>query len=465
MKTIADYKFEVSISDQSFDHKPDKDTEVPDITFTKKTVDVTGFCEYMLEGHCYAPVFASDTFSMTDRSNKNFRYSYLVSVDVDHSQETMTEMVDRLEFKPTCAYTSTRNGLNGENRFRLVYCFEDRIEELDEYRELVYAIFDANKLDLNEKVNGEDKYDPQTKAPSQIYFGNGTDTFEFTVTDIIYCKDDFNIYFYIDNNKINNSNILYNNEFVNKNYTYTPTTTNIHLDDKFEDNQFQSDFWNMKIEDILEKYIYTYPNLERTPLEIPDDDTPVIMLPPNYVEINRVGKAGKTGKYVRVKAGTPIKIKDGQGRRRTLFWNGILRRLINPSISFDNLVYNLLFELCYYITNYEAKNVIGKRDIYQIAKSVMKQDMTKYQYLTGTDKEYSANQNDCIKYNVTPNQATKIYRGMVTAARIGELYDCSKSDKENLEVMKKNGLEIHQSTLSRWKKTNGLSRDYKKNHS
>ena len=151
MKTTTDYKFDVSISEKAYDHKPNKDTEVHLIRFTKKTVDVTGFLEYMLEGYCYAPIFANNY-----RHGDNFLYSYIVSIDVDHSLETMNEMVDRLEYKPTCAYTSCQNGLlNGESRFRLVYCFEDKIERLDEYRELVYAIFNANHLDINEKVNGK----------------------------------------------------------------------------------------------------------------------------------------------------------------------------------------------------------------------------------------------------------------------------------------------------------------------
>lgn len=463
MKTTTDYKFDVSLSDTGFNHKPDKETEVPYLHFTKKTVDVTGFLEYMVNGYCYAPVFAKDSFSMKgDRSNDTFRYSYVISIDVDHSLETMNDMVNRLEYKPTCAYTSCRNGLGGESRFRMVYCFENKIENLNEYKELVYAIFSANKLDIEEMVNGENKYDPATKVPCQIYFGNGTDTFDFTVTDTIYNIKDFNIYNNSNNNILYNKDIIDNKESVIKNYIYHTPSTNIHSNDTFNDKEFESDFWSMKMENILSKYVNVYPNLERTPLEIPDEDTPVILLPPDYIEINRVCKVGKDGRYVRVDQGTPIKIKDGQGRRRTLFWNGIIRRLINPEISFDNLIYNLLFELCYYISNYKAKNIIGKKEIFLIVKDVMKKDMTKYEYLRGADKEYIANPDYCIKHCVTKHQAVRIYEGMKTASRIGELYDCSLSNKKNLEVMKQHGLDIDNSTLQRWKKANGLTREYKK---
>ena len=101
MKTTNDYKFEVSITDQTFDHKPDKINEIPYLRFTKKTVDVNEFLEYMFVGHGYTGVYSYDSFRMTQRNNNNFRYSYLVTIDVDHSHETMNEMIDRIEFKPT----------------------------------------------------------------------------------------------------------------------------------------------------------------------------------------------------------------------------------------------------------------------------------------------------------------------------------------------------------------------------
>lgn len=448
MKTTTDYTFEVSISEKAYDHKPDKKTEVPLIRFAKKTVDINGFLEHILEGYCYAPIFANN-----HRHGNNYLYSYIVSIDVDHSLEPMNEMVDRLEYKPTCAYTSCNNGLNGESRFRLVYCFEDRIEKKDEYKELVYAIFNANHLDINEKVNDDFKYDPQSKVPSQLYFGNGTDTFEFTVTDIIYSKIDFDIYYNI-NNSIDN-NILYSNsnKSINENHTYTPTN-NIHLNDTFDDEQFENDYWNMRMENILSKYIYVFPNMEHTPLPEVDDDTPYIIYPSGYIEIRRWWRKRLDGK--------PIKIKDGEGRRRKLFMNGIIRRLINPNITFDNLLYNLLYELVNYISNYEADNIIDKKELFKIARDVMSKDMANYEHLRGKHKQFIVNPNYCIKHNLTKNEVKSIAAKVIRHQKIGELYDCSKTIKENVEIMKANGLErISEPTLKRWMKENGITK-YKK---
>ena len=210
----------------------------------------------------------------------------------------------------------------------------------------------------------------------------------------------------------------------------------------------------MKMEDILEKYIRVYPNLEHTPLEIPDDDAPYIIYPIGYIEIRRWWRKRLNG--------MPIKIKDGEGRRRKLFINGIIRRLINPNITFDNLLYNLLYELVNYVSNYDADNVIGKKDIYYIAQDVMKKDMANYENLRGSHKKFMVNPNYCIKHNLTKNEVKSMAAKMIRYNMIGELYDCSKTDMENVVVMKENGMEkISVSTLKRWRKENGIIK-YKK---
>ena len=158
----------------------------------------------------------------------------------------------------------------------------------------------------------------------------------------------------------------------------------------------------------------------------------------------------------------PIKIKDGEGRRRKLFINGIIRRLINPNITFDNLLYNLLYELVNYVSNYDADNVIGKKEIYNIAQDVMKKDMANYENMRGSHKLFMVNPNFCIKHNLTKNEVKSMAAKMIRYNRIGELYDCSKTDMENVIVMKENGVErISVSTLKRWRKDYGITK-YKK---
>ena len=69
-----------------------------------------------------------------------------------------------------------------------------------------------------------------------------------------------------------------------------------------------------------------------------------------------------------------------------------------------------------------------------------------------------ANPDFCIKYGLSKNEVKNIASKMIRYNKIGELYDCSKKDKENLEIMKENGLEVSLSTLKRWRKENGIAK-------
>ena len=436
MTDTKDYTFEVSLSSRGFENKPDKRIEVPNLRFNRTTTDIDGFVMSIVDGYCYTGIYRSDSITMTEKTNNNYLYSYLVSIDIDHTQVSMDDMIDRIEFKPTLAYTSYNNGLNGESRYRLVYCFSDKIEGKENYSNYVSAIVKAIGLDVKD-------IDPKSLSACQYYNGNGSENIEVYLNDIIYTKDDFKIYYK------DNSNDIKDNKSVNQKHIYNPQY-NMCLDDTFENTEFFNDYWNMRMEDVLGKYIDVYPNLEHTPMDLPDEDTPLIIFPEGYTEIRRWWRVNRDGK--------PIKIKDGEGRRRKLFLNGILRRLINPEITIENLLYNLLYELCYYISNYNAENIIGKKEIFQIAKDVMKEDITKYECMRGSKRKFTVNPAYCAKYKLNKRQVINIVGKQKRDQMIGELYDFLLTDKENLEVMKENGLNISPRTLKRWREANGISK-------
>ena len=446
MEITNDYRFWVSLSQQKFDHKPDRTTEVGRLSFNRAYESADGFANLMAKGYCYAPIFKSATFSMGEKTDKNFCYSYFISLDIDHSKTDMNNMIENIKYKPTIAYTSCSNGLDGEYSYRLIYCFADKIVSNEEYSNYVYTILNANQISI-------DEIDKRSLKASQYYNGNGCGNIETNVSNIVYSKIDFTDYY--KNYCINDYN---KNESININHIQTPPTIMSYVD-TFENKQFENDFWSMRMEDVLSKYVNVYPNIEHTELPKVDENTPYILIPKDYVEIRR---------WWRVKDnGSAIKAKDGQGRRRRLFLNGILRRLINPNITFDNLLYNMLYELVYYISNFDAENIIGKKEIYNIARNVMKKDITQYERLKeakkkGADRKFITNPNYCISHSVSKKKARAIAQyALGNGDKIGELYDCSLTDKENLEVMKEYGLDISISTLKRWRMKNGISK-YKK---
>ncbi|WP_036909418.1 hypothetical protein [Prevotella sp. FD3004] len=443
MEITDDYKFWVSLSHQKFDHKPNRETEVGKLRFSRIYTDVDGFAEALTKGYCYTPIFTNATFGMRDKTDRNFSYSSFVSLDIDHTDVDMNTMVDGLEYKPTISYTSCSNGLDGKYSYRLIYCFANKIEGCNEYYNYVNSLLEANKISTS-------AIDDRSFKASQYYNGNGCGNIDIKVSNIIYNKVDI-IEYYKDYYNINNigSN---NNKSINVTNNTTPPTI-ISLNDTFVNKSFENDYWNMKMEDVLSKYVDVFPNIEHTPLPIVDDDTPYIVFPSDYIEIKRYWKKSN---------GRAIKIADGNGRRKKLFINGVIRRMINPSITFDNLLFNLLYELVYYISNFDAENVIDKKEIFYIARNVMKADLTRGEGLKGTNRRFMVNPKFCEKYGLNKRQVRNMACKMIHNEGIGELYDCSKTDKENLEVMKSHGLEISLVTLKRWRKQNGITK-YKKN--
>ena len=439
MTTTTDYRFWVSMSTQKFDHKPDRETEVGKIRFKRIYPTVTDFAELISMGYCYTPIFNSAVFTMSDKTDANFQYSSFVSIDIDHTQVDMNTMVDGLVYKPTLSYTSCSNGQDGKYSYRLIYFFNDEINSTGEYANYVHTLLAANQIPI-------DEIDKRSIKASQYYNGNGCGNINLNIYNIVYDKIDFNDYYkdYYSNTS---------SESINITHIHTPTTI-MTYDDTFKDKQFEVDFWSMKMEDILVKYLDVYPNIEHTPLPEVSDDTPYIMFPSDYIEIRRYWTS-KDG-------GRAIKLKDKEGRRRKLFINGIIRRRINPNITFDNLLYNLLYELVYYVSNYDAENIIDKREIYNITRSVMKADLSRSDGMKGTSRKFMVNPNYCAKHGVSRKKARVIASKSISGNRIGELYDCSKTDKENLEQMKQQGLEISLVTLKRWRKENGITK-YKKN--
>lgn len=438
MKEAQDYSFEVSLSIMTYDHKPNKDTEIPSMRFYKTTTDIGGFVNALADGHCYTTVFPFETFGFKGQKNdKNFLYSNFLSIDFDERDIDMTTFNDAVDYKPTIAYTTCSNGQEGKGfRYRFIYCFEDRFESVKEYRSYVQAVLDANNIPTKD-------VDPMTFVPSMMFVGNGCGNIEVSVNNILYSKKDFLLQY----NNILKYNITSNNIILNNNIN---PLNNIILNDTFSDKQFEEDFRKMEIKDIVTKYESIYPNIEHTPLPKTDADIPYILFPSDYIEITRDCRKNEDD--------IAKKLKDGHGRRKRLFDNGILRRKINPNITFENLVYNLLYELHYYISNKDAENVIGKNEVFNIAIDVMKADLSKYNYKGVNDKEWIVNDEYCKKYNLSPNQVKNIARKAINHLKIHELYDKELTDKKNVEMMKEKGFDVSIRTLKRWKDENGLTK-------
>ncbi len=126
--------------------------------------------------------------------------------------------------------------------------------------------------------------------------------------------------------------------------------------------EFMYEAFNMRrLQDLIAKYDNFYPNVIRTEVLGPDD-VKMLTIPDDYIELRRKRSC----------------FRNGQRRRKTLYRNGIIRRIATrDNISFDCLFFRLIWEFQKYMRNTEqngrkcdADNIIRTGEIFHVALEV-----------------------------------------------------------------------------------------------
>ena len=433
MINSSNFTFEVSYSNSSYSSKPTSD-QIKFMHFEMSKTNVDEFVNKISSGYAYCAVYNFDDFGMSQKKDSNFAYTQVISVDVDKTTISLNEALKRLKTTPTMAYNTFSNGHNDLYCYRLVYVFQEPIESIKQAK--LYT------LCLNEIVSEELNIKTDANACKVSQYFNGTNDSNVFVSDCIYELDDFNI----DDIKVQSKIIQEEHHNIDLTCTFEKDTTLV------------KDFWRLNLTDFLNKYDSLIPNIQNSKLEIPSEDEPFIDIPSDYREIKRywyllVDEKGHKLDYIR-------KIRDGEGRRKKLFINGIIRRLINPSITFENMLHNIVWEFVTYMIN--DGNKITKAILFSIVQDIMKTDMTRYSELGKTTRKWMVNPYFALKHNMSKREVINKFKHN-KKQYIGEFYDLSLTDKENIEMMKEYGLEISLRTLKTWRKENNI-RKYKAKH-
>ncbi len=431
-----------SISTNSFTQKPTSD-EIRKINYKRKDLNIDEVINHIRGGYVFSANFCDDyTTSITqrDRTYERFISTPMVMFDMDGCVDSsLVTLLDSLKYKPTVSYTTFSHNKEGKgNRYRLLYLFEDPITDTQLYKSIYKEIKSSFDFELDDNCGCN---------PTQAVFGSHNDC-EVIVTDSSYSVDDFNI----------------PTEKGHSNSITKEKKNNIEIESLFKNQEYKYDFYHLSYSDLLDKYRYVYPFFEHTPLPLVSDDCPYIILPENYISIKRYWLCQRVEdeygeekwRYAKVR-----RIKDGEHRRKKLYLNGILRRKMIPDIGFEHLLHCLVFELYHFYEN--SKDTIKKLDILNIARNVMMADIANYSFEQTDKRQFVINEAYCRKYNVSKKEARNLSKKLINYSRIGELYDVSLTDRENVEIFKQNGLNISSKTLQRFRKDNGLNK-YRKNN-
>lgn len=434
--------------------------------------------ESLISGHVFCHLFNPETirkdgcFSSSQKKDMNFRGSYVIGVDIDHTNySSAEEFISKLSLQPTLWYTSYSNLQEGKGaRFRLIYVFDDIIAT--NYLDFRFAAYHLNKIierDTNEVI------DDDCNLRCSQYF-NGTNknnpdlNVSYGITNNIYSSDDLGIgideyivflqnngYYKTNTHKEEILNILnqlthlsqlslsttYYNELEKKDSDEIEVEEPISEEIPLYDSNLLNDMCRLSYDEFMKynrhKFTYFY-RVEKdewiNDLYQKVDD--------NYFAF--------TYSY-----GNNMTQHDGQHRRKKVFMRMCLRRVMNPSVDANTILFNAYEDIHRFFdwSGLDLGEFLKKNIEYCFARSI-----------DDIEEEFS---------NIINNlkETTKPKRGLIYKSRkahskettyliLDEYYNLDLSVNENLEILNSNDFIIGKSTIYQYLKDRGYKTDNSK---
>lgn len=461
------------------------------VSFRQDSVTPGKLLNYALGGYTFCALFSNfmpntkdvtyvrtdGCFTMSGKADVFFAGSYFVGVDIDETQYNATEeLINALTFRPTFWYTSLSNQQvdleTGEYlglRMRLIYVFDTRIDDKYYFRYCSYKVHSQIESDLKEEI--KDKCGMKCAQ----YF-NGTNRnhpgikLGYGVSNIIYSLSDFNV------NSNDYLDFLYNKCHY-KNLTQkqkkdikericlissqvsiigrTKDTHNINLGIfqtvnsvkiRFSDAMIK-DSISLSWDDFYKRYIHQYRYIYRTEKEVWntfDNDILYQECDLGYLELPWI----------------PHTLTDGHHRRSTLFHRAWLRRVICPSISPDELLFNLFIDRERFFDNTDKvlSNGLLMKKVRECFETPINILMKQYKDYFDSVLERSSRKKIILHYSsrgrINANKLRKELRWRI----LDKAYDTSLTVADNLVNLSDEVMEIGRSTIYRYLRDRGVAK-------
>ena len=517
MEVREDYKFQASVSTDAFIDKTISNAMIGStknnphnrqirkeygfnprmgVGYLEGTFTSQELLDKLTEGHVLCHLFApirsrrrkDGTFGTSEKTKDNFRCSYIIGVDIDETKyQSAEDFIEKLELKPTLYYTSYRNQKDGLGaRFRMIYVFDQAI-----YNPYLFRYF---SLKLHTKIENDTKEEIKDKCGINCcqYF-NGTNrhnkdiVFSSGITNIIYSLSDIpfitkdDLLLYLENkcdykkeltiyelsdirsikNSVLHSNFLntyYNDWQKNEPFELEVNDIKNERQEKEEDDRVKecstflvSDMSRLSYDEFMRynrhKYCYFY-RVEKEEWVDFNDKVKFQEIDENYFSLLY----------------NVSRITDGHKRRKKLYQRMCLRRVMNPSVDADTLLFNAYEDLHRFFDNdsQAVKNVISIDELVRNVKCAMRKAVC------DIENELS----HMIKYLKSKRpKGGRIYKfqGQIGVGErntlikdirwtlIAENYDCSFSLNNNIQMLKEMGIDVSQRTLYRFCKEYDIS--------
>lgn len=423
--------YKIAVSQQGFTAKPERN-QIGKIQYKNYDLTVNRIVDCVLAGAALSSQFIFDgIYSQSDRTERNFKYTSVVMIDVDDCQfNTIDELIEGLVITPTIAYETFSHKIKG-NRYRLLYIFKQPIETISQYKGIYKEIVAKNFLKLKDNCGA---------SPVQLYFGTKPTAKFFYSPVNVYDLSDFEESVTGENEDINDINI--------NSMPLKQRAAFMRWDGEVDAN-FKEDFFKMSYSDFEEKYKKIYPPIESTPFEM-DDNSLYTILPQPFYQISRY----VINMYTKRDNGITELVKSFPSRvsvqrRRKMFVWSQCRRAIKTDITIEHLLANLIYDMNSYVKN-NLDDKITKRDLVKIAYDSMSCEIGKY--CTPITKQYVINHKYCADHEISNADAIRMARSDIKNKQLDMYYDPNVSIRQNVMQLKAKGIKIGQSKVAQYAK-------------
>ena len=435
---MEEIKFDLSVSRSYFKDKNKICWGA--VKYQRQNLTISEFISLVKQGYSFCHSFNTKTevFGVSEKRICNFMSGQMIFVDIDDSQISMNEFVGKLTKQPTVAYTTPNNHTEQSNwlyRFRLCYLLKEPITTVEAYG----LVYDSIVGLICKDIPTFQMKDNCGRKANQQFGGNALSDCELIENRIVYSILDFPF----QNNNVFSLFLLFSNGKTNN------KKENIEI----VDNEFIRDVDSLAPDELLNKYEERYQYFDRTELDFRNG---YALIPNDYQKIYRSWCfdtfekcTGEIQRIPRIK-----KIRDKKRRRYKLFIAGLIMKKIKPSITYEHLLYNLIFEVYNFYDN--SDGVLNNATLKGIAQGIIQIPYENIQFKSKCKKKFEVDKSFCSKNGISANSYKNTVRKILKDIEIGNAYDCSLSVKDNLCILNEMGIKVSKTKIYEWCRENGI---------
>ena len=412
----------LSISEITHTQKPTTGSYITN-SLANKDVTVEEFANYIESGCSFANPFRGK------KGKDNCKPSNIITLDIDDVDIDMTTLrksINGIIYYPTFSDSEQKHS------YRVIVKTDKYITTRDEYKKyadtLIYSLKDKG-IEVDTCCDQMDR----------LYYGTNH---KCIVNNVAY---NYTL------SELEEMALIYKISDESNNSTITTKKAVKSKENSLKTN-FMNDLMRGVSFNILEnKYICaTEDIIERTPIDWQDNE--LCREVNDYIQINNRWNNKKI-----------VKFNIGEGRKRIEYVRLSIKKMINPDISFEELLKNGVYDINHYFNNIDNK--ITNDWLYSTAKTIIDTDI---EDIKKSLKKYikpstiKMNMNEIKKQNKTWQSVRGEYKREKNEEEILEIFDTKLKLKENYDIYIEAGYDLGYTSYRRICKK--LNLDYKGKH-